>query len=100
MNNCQHYDNEFNCCKVLSDWSNPMPVLQPCVESPCEKYSPITNFDRIKNMSIEKIAENAVYELRTIAIVGYMSLIDATCYSTKELAIKHNKIWLESEVSE
>lgn len=100
MNNCKHYDKEFDCCKISSDWSDPMPVLQRCVESPCEKYSLISNFDRLKNMSLEEIAENAVYELRTIAIVGYMSLLDATVYSTKENAIKHNKEWLESEVSE
>lgn len=35
---CLHYDDEFGCCKKLSDWSDPMPVLQPCVESPCEYY--------------------------------------------------------------
>lgn len=35
---CKHYDDEFGCCKILSDWSDPMPVLQPCVESPCKYY--------------------------------------------------------------
>ena len=35
---CKHYDDEFGCCKILSDWSDPMPTLQPCVESPCEHY--------------------------------------------------------------
>lgn len=35
---CKHYDDELGCCKKLSDWSDPMPVLQPCVESPCKYY--------------------------------------------------------------
>ena len=37
---CEYYDAELDCCKYFSDWSDAMPVLQPCVESPCEKYSP------------------------------------------------------------
>ena len=40
MNKCQHFDPELNICKLHSDWSSPMPVLTPCVESPCEDYSP------------------------------------------------------------
>ena len=35
---CIHYDAELDCCKVLSDWIDPMPVLVPCVESPCKFY--------------------------------------------------------------
>ena len=34
---CKHYDQELCCCKMLSDWSEPMPVLQPCVEGACPK---------------------------------------------------------------
>ena len=37
---CEYYDAELDCCKYFSDWSYAMPVLQPCVESPCEKYRP------------------------------------------------------------
>ena len=33
---CKHYDAELDCCKYLSDWTQPMPVLQPCIEGPCE----------------------------------------------------------------
>lgn len=40
MSDCRHYDKEFDCCKILSDWSDPMPVLQPCVKGACDKYSP------------------------------------------------------------
>ena len=37
-NDCKHYDKELDCCKWLSDWGQAMPVLQPCVESPCGHY--------------------------------------------------------------
>jgi len=32
---CEHYDSELDCCKKFSDWSEPMPVLEPCLE-PCK----------------------------------------------------------------
>ena len=37
---CAHYDKELNCCKLLSDWTSAMPVLQPCIEGPCEHFKP------------------------------------------------------------
>ena len=38
MNDCKHYDEGFDCCNVLSDWSDGMPLLQPCIEGPCKAY--------------------------------------------------------------
>ncbi len=38
MTDCNYYDAELDCCKRFSDWSSPMPILQPCIESPCEHY--------------------------------------------------------------
>ena len=35
---CKHYDEELDCCKLLSDWSDAMPVLQPCIDGPCTEY--------------------------------------------------------------
>lgn len=35
---CKYYDSELDCCKLLSDWSEAMPVLQPCVDGPCDKH--------------------------------------------------------------
>lgn len=35
---CKYYDKELDCCKRFSDWTQHMPVLQPCVESPCGHY--------------------------------------------------------------
>lgn len=37
---CKHYDKELDCCKWLSDWSEPMPIIQPCLDSPCIHYTP------------------------------------------------------------
>ena len=34
---CKYYDAELDCCKYFSDWTQPMPVLQPCIEGPCER---------------------------------------------------------------
>ena len=36
---CKHYDAELDCCKYFSDWTQPMPVLQPCIYSLCEHYT-------------------------------------------------------------
>jgi hypothetical protein len=38
QNDCIYFDHELGCCKILSDWGQRMPVLQPCIESPCECY--------------------------------------------------------------
>lgn len=43
---CRHYDDELGCCRKLSDWCEPMPVLQPCVKSPCEHYEKKCEFCR------------------------------------------------------
>lgn len=41
MNNCRYYDDVLDCCKLFSDWSQPMPILQSCYEERCPKYKPI-----------------------------------------------------------
>jgi hypothetical protein len=56
-NRCANYDKEFECCRILSDWSEAMPVLQPCVESPCKYFKPYTNYDRIKSMNVDEMAD-------------------------------------------
>ena len=55
--------------------------------------------EKIRKMSVDELAEKAVYELRIFIMAepSYMSLLDATCYSTRELAIEHNKVFLTSE---
>ena len=80
-----------------------MPVLQPCVESPCERYSPITVFDRIKGMSVEKMAEFLKDGFDCCLCSEHERLSDNPfCKDEKcdEQCGKHCKEWLESEVSE
>lgn len=48
---CKHYDEELECCRKLSDWSQPMPVLQPCVESPCEYFESMSVNKQIDEMA-------------------------------------------------
>ena len=38
MIDCIHYDEEFDCCTWFSSWGQDMPILQPCIESPCSHY--------------------------------------------------------------
>ena len=33
-NDCKYYDSELDCCKYFSDWTDAMPILQPCIDSP------------------------------------------------------------------
>ena len=53
---CKNYSKELECCMVLSDFGQLMPVLQPCIESPCKHYKPQTNFNKITE-SVESLAE-------------------------------------------
>lgn len=46
---CEYYDAELDCCKYFSDWSDAMPVLQPCVESHYE------------NTDQEKLEKNVLF---------------------------------------
>ena len=53
---CKNYIKELDCCMVLSDFGQPMPVLQPCIESPCKHYKPQTNLAKIKTMGAEELS--------------------------------------------
>ena len=98
-NRCANYDKEIECCKVFSDWSEAMPALQPCIESPCKYFKPYTNYDRIKSMSVEEMADKI-----------YLSKCNC-CKLLEEANIPHPwhcsmsctkyiKQWLLQEVSE
>ena len=32
---CERYNGELGCYKLLSDWIEAMPILIPCVDTPC-----------------------------------------------------------------
>lgn len=55
---CKHYGEEFDCCNLLSDFSNPMTDLRPCTkdEHECKYYKTRTNFDRITS-SVESFVK-------------------------------------------
>ena len=55
--NCKYYNKEFDCCAAKSDWSDPMTLLQPCIEGPCDMFKANTNYEAIKRMSVEELAE-------------------------------------------
>ena len=38
MTDCKFYDDELDCCKLFSDWTEPMPVIQHCVEGACSEF--------------------------------------------------------------
>lgn len=54
---CIHKDPETGWCKLHSDWSSPMPVIEYCIEGPCPDEKHPTNADRIRSMSDEDLAE-------------------------------------------
>ncbi len=61
----------------------------------------ITNYERIRNMSLEDLAEKATMKmLKNIRNDCWMSMIDWTFYSSKEETVKHNIRWLNSEVDD
>ena len=41
MAECIHKDIETGWCKLLSDWSDAMPVIEYCVEGACPRFEPI-----------------------------------------------------------
>ena len=94
-NRCTNYDKEFECCRILSDWSEAMPALQPCIESPCKYFKSYTNYDRIKSMSVEEMAEY---------LSDHWSCVDCAfekdCDDNYISCHKNIKQWLESEVEE
>lgn len=58
----------------------------------------MTNFEKIKAMSIDEMAEKAVKFMKIMVRNGvYVSLLDTTAHDTKEQAIVHNKKLLERE---
>ena len=98
---CKHYGEEFDCCKLLSDFSNPMPDLRPCTkdEHECEYYKPRTNFDRITS-SVENLAENLV-ESVNMELVGLRHKAgDGKLCATWEEAVQRTIEWLQKEADD
>lgn len=61
--------------------------------------TPMTNYERIKNMSVEEIADILVVELKGLThCIMWHSLPTETTYISKFEAMKDSIKWLESEV--
>lgn len=109
MGKCSHYDSELDICKLHSDWSEPMPVLHPCVDGACDKECednmPIRNYDRIRNMSIDEMAElfyGIIHErdLHIMKALGKKGIDASLIEFSPETHISYHKQWLESEAVE
>ena len=58
--NCKYYCEDYlleGMCKLHSDWRDYMPRVACCVGECCKERKPITNFDRIKEVNKEELAE-------------------------------------------
>ena len=63
---CKYYDKELDCCKWFSDWKQPMPVLQPCIESPCEHYTRTEERVEMKSSNIKPLKSCPMCDKDTI----------------------------------
>ena len=90
------YKTEDGKCKKFSDDT----VTSWCVDSPCE-YEIQTNYDRIRNMSVEEMAKG-IQEMLTAHLNKYGEALgyDIVFLSAEEKqdTINKWKEWLESEV--
>lgn len=55
MGRCKCHDTDFNACARFSTFGGAYQHLVPCHK--CERFEPITNYDRIKAMSKEELAD-------------------------------------------
>ena len=98
MGICKHYGEEFDCCKLLSDFRNPMTDLRPCTkdEHECKYYKPLTNFDRITE-SVESLANF----IRSRVTCTVCPIINCPLYNTKNCkndeCLQSIKEWLQKE---
>lgn len=84
MNDCIFLDKETGWCKKHSDWSDAMPILEYCVESPCGDYRPLKddNLDDLisRSAAIEALT-NAMsmtgYQSRAIDAVRFLPIVEA-----------------------
>ena len=96
---CKHYKKSRNCCEFIVPGYG-LHTITPCNDpfapkSPCEHYSPITNYDRIKRMSVEELAEFlcGVYDLEDVVNGKFLCGAVIPGYDTDSV-----KEWLEMEV--
>lgn len=67
---------------------------QGCKQNAVDKYVKKTNFDLIKSMVLEELAELLVFY---DGCYWYEKVTDTCCWASKEKSAKAVKEWLESE---
>lgn len=99
---CIHKDPENGWCKLHSDWSSPMPVIEYCVEGPCPDERFPTNADRIRGMDDEELADSRVGELIGISPCPLWIAIDVPdkLVLSKEKAVRMELAWLQQPAKE
>lgn len=107
--NCIHKDTENGWCKLHSSWSEPMPVIEYCVEGPCPDEQPtepaetdvkvLTNADRIRSMSDEELAREMLFFVPSDFNRHYTGIAGGY-YATADEAIQANFDWLKQPVKE
>ena len=55
MSKCKYHDTHFDACARYSTFGGANRHIVPCHK--CELFEPITNYDRLKSMSAERMAE-------------------------------------------
>lgn len=60
----------------------------------------MTNYDRIKDMSIDELAKQLVVKINDGFSFGYYCLPTGNGYLSRKIAEAETKQWLEQEVSE
>lgn len=94
MGRCKYYDAKFDCCGLDSSPCGAYPHIVPC--NKCERFKPITNYDRIRGMNVKQLAEFicGIYDTEE----DNAKFINGTiipCYNEDDIAD-----WLNSEVEE
>lgn len=94
MGKCLYYCAEYDCCGKDSTIGGRYQRLVPC--NKCERFKPITNYDRIKAMSKEELAD---------LLMGLCDADDCiVCPLSKDCPATYNAtawvVWLNSEVKE
>ena len=84
-----------NSCKYWDKELNEYPC-NTCIHNAVERFKPMTNFDRIKAMSVEKLAEFicGIYD-EDEDNAKFINGITIPCYNEDDI-----KEWLEREVEE
>ena len=98
---------EINGCEMTPEWNEMLQIYNTAVEALRLRTAPKTNFERIKAMSVDEMAE-AIYRNDDLDVVIPFCKCKGECDDRldnnspipKEMCVNCVKSWLESEVIE